>query len=235
MRCRSLLLVQLFAAAILVNFGALRVAAQVDPDPNSPTPILLSEVRSTRVLAVTESELTKTTDLAHIQSRAFEPNARVTLFVMNLKLMPDEGASAFRVYGTDALGHQYRFPVVNFASSPRRGVFAVTIQLTDEIGFWDQPSATGDLLLQLAWRGMGSNRVRLGLGLMGGGPADDDGSRPTPLGIELTKTGKDTPAENLPEYVDYRWSGDRTRFLEQASFGPTQALDLRVRRIGVRA
>ena len=34
----------------------------------------------------------------------------------------------------------------------------VTIRLTDEIGYWDPPPADGDLLFQITWRGMGSNR-----------------------------------------------------------------------------
>jgi uncharacterized protein (DUF1800 family) len=42
-----------------------------------------------------------------------------------------------------------------------------------------------------------------------------------------------TPPEE-PDYVGYKWSGDRMRFLEQATFGPTQALDSRIRRIGLR-
>jgi len=226
---------QLFAAAILVNFGALGVLAEVDPDPNSPTPILLSDTKSTRALVIPEGDLGKKIDLRSVESRAFYPNARVVLFVTNISLMPDEGANAFRVYATDARGRMYRFPVVNFGSSTQRGVFAVTIQLTDAIGYWPQPTPDGDLLVQLAWRGMGSNRVRLGLGQTGGGPADDDGARPTPLGTELIKANKENPPENSPEYVGYRWSGDRMRLLEQATFGPTQATDMRVRRIGVRA
>ena len=36
------------------------------------------------------------------------------------------------------------------------------------------------------------------------------------------------------EYVGYRFSGDRKRFLEQATFGPTVQLDQRIRRIGLR-
>jgi uncharacterized protein (DUF1800 family) len=232
---RSLLLLQLFAAAMLVSFGArVAVADEVDPDPNSPIPILLSEKQSTRALAVPESELIKT-DLTRIESRAFEANARVVLFVTNLRLMNGEGANAFRVYAADRLGHQYRFPVVNFTTTDRRGVWAVTVKLTDEIGYWDQPAADGDLLVQLAWRGLGSNRVRLGLGQTGGGPADDDGAKPTPLGIELLKTVKGDPIQNDPDYVGYRWSGDRMRLQEQAAFGPTQALDMRIRRIGIRA
>ncbi|MCV4615302.1 hypothetical protein OFM04_35925, partial [Escherichia coli] len=40
------------------------------------------------------------------------------------------------------------------------------------------------------------------------------------------------PVEN--DYIGYRFAGDRIRFLEQAAFGPTVALDQRIRRIGIR-
>ena len=231
---KSLLLLRVLAALMLVSMSALGVVAEIDTDPNSPTPILLSETRTTRALAVPEGSLSRV-DLSRVESRAFDPDARVTLFVKNLALMPDEGANAFRVYATDILGRQYRFPVVGFTSSQWRGVFAVTIRLTDEIGFWDQPTADGDLLLQLAWRGMGSNRVRLGLGQIGGGPADDRDAKPTPYSAEITaRLVKEIGPNSSPDYVGYKWSGDRMRFLEQATFGPSQALDNRIRRIGLR-
>ena len=37
-----------------------------------------------------------------------------------------------------------------------------------------------------------------------------------------------------PNYVGYFYSGDRIRFMEQATFGPTSALDTRIRRNGLR-
>lgn len=231
----SLSLLRIFAAMVFVVFGAFAVWAQEDPDPNSPTPILLSVRSSTRALAVPEGSL-RHIELGKIEPRAFDPNAKVTIFVTNIALMPDEGANAFRVYATDSLGHQYRFPVINFVPTDTRGVWAVTIKLTDEIGFWDPPTATGDLLLQLTWRGLGSNRVRIGFGQIGGGPADDDDSRPTPYGTKIpTSFVKEQSPENSPEYVGYKWSGDRMRLQEQASFGPTQTQDTRIRRIGIRS
>ena len=52
---------------------------------------------------------------------------------------------------------------------------------------------------------------------------DDADARPTPLSA-VTRRGDEEPTT---EYVGYRWSGDRMRFLEQATFGPTAALDNR--------
>ncbi len=221
---------------MFVSFSALCVAAiEVDPDPNSPTPILLSRPNSTRAVAVPEGNISRV-DLLRTEDRAFGLNSRVTLFVTNLSLMPDEGANAFRVYATDILGRQYRLPVLNFTTTQWSGVYAVTFRLADEIGYWPQPDAIGDLLVQLTWRGLGSNRVRLGLGQTGGGPADDDNAKPTPYGTTAATriTFKETEPNNTQDYVSYRWSGDRMRWQEQAAFGPTTALDSRIRRIGLR-
>ena len=116
------------------------------------------------------------------------------------------------------------FPVIGLDRlSKSKPLYALRVKLRDEIGFWPQPSETGDLLVQVTWRGLGSNKLLLGLGKTGG------------LKFEPVESEKDK--EVVPptsEYVGYRWSGDRKRFLEQAAFGPTWELDQRIRRIGIR-
>lgn len=115
------------------------------------------------------------------------------------------------------------------------GIYALTADLNDETGYWSAPEQDGDILIQLTWRGLGSNIVRLGLGQVGGNVADVPGSVPTPVGYNGSRISKGSPATpSTPDFVGYRWSGDRMRFLEQATFGPTPALDARIRRIGLR-
>jgi len=231
---KSLLFLRILAAFLLVSCTAVAaVALEEDPDPNSPTPVILSYSTSTRALAISEGA-SKRVDPSRIPERAFTPDSRIILFVANLRLMQGEGANAFRVYAQDSNGHYFRFPVLSIEPAAReaRGTYAITVQLTDEIGYWGPLSANGDMLLQVTWRGLGSNRVRLGLGQMGGGPPDDAGAMPTPPGPAVAKAAKALGDD--PEYVGYRWSGDRMRFLEQATFGPNQSLDSRVRRIGLR-
>jgi uncharacterized protein (DUF1800 family) len=216
---------------LLLFLGAIGVTAQGDPDPNSPSPILLTRRESTRALAVPEAELDRS-DISRIAERAFAPESSIVVFVTNLTLRPDEGANAFRMYGQDRAGHIFRFPVTDIRPLRRGGsIYAMTVQLTDEIRFWDPPAADGDLLFQLTWRGMASNRVRIGLGQIGGTIADDPGARPMPVGVRLNIPS----LPNEGEYVGYRWSGDRSRLMEQATFGRTAAIDERIRRIGPRA
>lgn len=198
------------------------LAAQTDPDPNSPTPVLLSGKDSSRALAVAPPVRgSKRPPL----SGAFRLGQEIKLFVSNIELLPGEGAGAFRVHVRDSRGRLYRFPVSSVARVEKQsGVYALTVKLRDEIGFWEQPSENGDVLVSVSWRGLASNPLLLGLGRTGGmkfepgtGSAND------------VKSGTTTS-----EYVGYRWSGDRKRFLEQATFGPTDELDWRVRRIGLR-
>lgn len=206
--------------------------AQEDPDPNSPAPILLSAPDSTRALATQYATGSRVT-LTRISPQAFAPGTRAVIYVSNVSLLKDEDRTAFRVYIEDVNGRQFRLPVIDLQPVANyAGVYAVGIELTDETGYWGQPAADGDVLVRLTWRGMTSNRVRLGLGSLGGPIADDPGAVPTPVWTKGSPTTTKTAAPT--KYVGYKWSGDRQRFLEQATFGPTSALDNRIRRIGIR-
>lgn len=219
--------------AALLFFG-IAARAQDDPDPNSPTPVLLTEAASTRVLAM-PARSTKSLTLPTTTIEAFTPDSKIIVFASNVTPMPGEGANAFRLNVTDARGRSYRFPVVGMQSVRNApGVYGFTVVLRDEIGFWSEPIESGDVLISLTWRGLGSNRVRLGFGAAGGPVKDDDGAVPTPFGTSASKARKAAATEPTADYYTYRFTGDRKRFLEQATFGPTVALDSRLRRIGLR-
>ena len=188
--------------------------AQNDPDPNSPTPVLLSSADQRRTGALAASG-----DLG-----AFDSNARVVLYVTNVQPSKGEGPNSFRVYGEDANRRIYRFRILDLAPADKEGtVFALTFELRDELEIWDPPR--GSLLISVAWRGLESNRVTLTIG-----KRDDNQLR---LVAASPKVDPATSYES--DRVGYFWSGDRIRFQEQATFGPTPALDLRLRRIGIRA
>ncbi len=68
---RSML--RIFATFAIFSCVALGIAAQ-DPDPNSPTPVLLTGATSTRVLAQTRRN-SRRVDPAKIRSQAFLPNS----------------------------------------------------------------------------------------------------------------------------------------------------------------
>ncbi|GIU81551.1 MAG: hypothetical protein KatS3mg006_0615 [Pyrinomonadaceae bacterium] len=223
-----------FVSVFSIFFAILLIAgfalSQEDPDPNSPTPILISHSDSTRTLAIPAKQWRG--QLPKEDTRAFAYGAEIVIFITNIELMPDEGANAFRVYIQDSSGREYRFPVLDLQPVKGKGwIYGLTVQLIDEIGYWEEPPAQGDVLIRVSWRGLTSNRTRLGIGFVGGKIEDDPESKPTPAPMEPPKKNQD----NTAEYVGRRWSGDRIRFMEQATFGPTPALDARIRRIGIRA
>jgi uncharacterized protein (DUF1800 family) len=222
----------IISACLMVISITVQVSAQeTDPNPDSPTPILLSENNSTRALAVklTKSRVVSMPNKVISQAFPVGKKSKVVLYLTNLDLLPDEGANAFRVFAQDAGGTQFRFRVESLEqlSKGQNGIYALTVTLYDDLGYWGQPAADGDVLINVTWRGLTTNRVRLGLGKIGGTIKDDEGAAPTPFGT--------TPIETGPtRYVGYIQSGDRIRFMEQATFGPTVDLDNRLRRIGLR-
>ncbi len=230
---KSCLTIKVLSASLVLFLLFFPVLAQEeDPNPDSPTPVLLSEADSTRALTELPTTKVRRGKQLRFPDRAFSLDSQAVLYVTNIELLQDEGANAFRVYVEDAKGRKYRFPVLDLQPVKSfDGVYALTVKLRDEIGFWEPPSEDGDVLVNVTWRGLTSNRVRLGLGKTGGELKNDAGAVPTPISGVPYKTSSETPTT---DYVGYRWSGDRIRFLEQATFGPTVALDNRIRRIGLR-
>jgi uncharacterized protein (DUF1800 family) len=224
---------------------AVPSSAQRDPNPNSPAPVLLSSRESTRALA----EAYPRRPSRQIRKDVFELNSRVRLYVSDVVLMKGEEETAFRVYAEDSQRRTYRFPVVAVQQiESATPTYALTVELRDELDHSLEPPAKGDVLISVAWRGMVSNRLRLGLGATGGAIKDDaaqprsliadqtdDANQAKKLKENLRHPRLTTSTEKNPtDAVGYWWSGDRIRFLEQATFGPTPALDERIRRIGIR-
>ena len=243
----SQILLRILAASLVVCAFSFLVFAQDDPDPNSPAPVLLTENGTTRALTALVNGL-QTTRVQHLKGQAFLPDSTVTLYVTNIPLMKGEGAGAFRVFVLDRNGTQYRFPVLDVQpAQTARGTYALTVKLTDQFGFSAPPIADGDIAVAVTWRGMISNFAKLGLGRTGGdidsvlsaviaasAPAPAESKAATSRSTIVTRKGVASSIVAAPEYVGYRWSGDRSRFMEQAAFGPETNLDSRIRRIGIR-
>ena len=226
----------LLVSLSIVYLAAAGAVAQDDGDPNSPAPVLLSESKSTRALAIPARSLGRSEIPFRVSTRPFSYDSTVVIYATNISLASGEGANAFRVYVEDADGRRFRFPVLDVRPLAKTAgsetVYALTVHLKDQAGYWAPPENSGDVFVGLTWRGMISNRVILGIGT-GKGVKPDPGAVPTPLGA--SRTGKGSRADLLAQSsVGYRYGGDRLRLMEQATFGPTAALDSRIRRIGVR-
>src|SRR5829696_2476518 len=102
---------RLLSALFMFCFVSVPAFAQDDPDPNSPTPVLLRAKNSKRVLAVM-ADTSARVDPSSAVREAFPPGSRIAFFVSGIRLMEGEGANSFRVHAEDSRGRKYRFPVV---------------------------------------------------------------------------------------------------------------------------
>lgn len=188
--------------------------------PESPDPILISETGSARVLAVDAKDWRG--GFPSSSTARLQPGAPIIIFISNLDLMPGENANAFRVIGEDEAGKRFRFAVESLDPLPKRPwIYALRIRLVDINSNETQPSFKRPMLLRMTWRGNTSNRLRLSNAKLP--TPDPDGLRPMPAPNRAYK------AALRPSTM-----ADRKRFMEQASFGPTPALDFRLRQIGMR-
>ncbi len=99
----------------------------------------------------------------------------MTIFVMNLSLQPGEAAAAVTARAENG-AHRFYDLTVEYVGQVAgyEWMSAVVLKLGDDMG------DAGDVLLAIKYRGAESNRVRIGVGHLGGGPADDAGAFPTP-------------------------------------------------------
>lgn len=147
-----------------------------------------------------------------------DPRTRITLFCMNLDLLAGEGANALTADAEDAAHNHYALTPEYVGQVPGfEGVYMVVLRLNDSM-----TSNLGDVLVRLNLHGMASNRVRLAIGLIGGGPPDDPGTVPTPAPQTPPPA---VPAATPNPFTDSSFAAneDGSRFLEQATFGPTDA------------
>src|SRR5258708_5033388 len=94
----------------------------------------------------------------------------------------------------------------------------------------------GDVLISLKLHTVASNRIRVAVGVAGGGPADDSGAVPTPApAIPPMPNAPVTMTEYQALYSNPTLAAgpDGIRFLEQATWGPTDADLTHLRSIGM--
>jgi hypothetical protein len=94
---------------------------------------------------------------------------------MKLDLLAGEGFSIMTADAEDGSNNLYPLAVEYVGRVPGRYWLSyVVVRLNDNMG------DLGDVLIRINARGVPSNRVRFGVGHIGGGPADDPGAVPTP-------------------------------------------------------
>jgi hypothetical protein len=132
-------------------------------------PTLLTKTNSTRGIAVESTTLLAepfptTAPVPFAQDQ----RTRITVFATGLTLLNGETASAVTAEAED--GNHVRYPLtVEYVGtvSGYNWMTAVVIRLHDNLG------DVGDVLVGITLHGATSNRVRIGIGHVGGGPPDD--------------------------------------------------------------
>jgi uncharacterized protein (DUF1800 family) len=227
-RFRPLPLITVICAGLLaVGFGATNSALAAQPSP-----VLFSSATSTRAIAL-EAVTMKAEPFSltsTVQFNANDARTRITLFCMNLDLLQGESANALTADAEDGAHNHYPLTVEYVGTVPPdthypdgaittdfRGIYMIVLRLNDNM-----TSNLGDVLVRLNLHGMSSNRVRVGIGSIGGGPADDAGAVPTPA--PATPPSPVTPltiAQYQAQFSNPAFPSDQDlrRFLEQASWG----------------
>src|SRR3989442_11423452 len=141
---------------------------------------------------------------------------------MNVDLLAGEGANSLTADAEDAAHVHYPLKVEYVGQVPNfGGIYMIVLRLNDLM-----TGNLGDVLVRLNLHGMGSNRVRVGIGQIGGGPADDNPGVGTPA--PDTPPAAITPqtiAQYRPQLSDPSMASgpDPIRFLEQATWGPNDS------------
>ena len=164
-------------------------------------PILISQRTSTRAIAL--EAITFTTEPFQVNSSVpwVERDGRTRLLIFALNLQSDAELSLVTCDGEDDSHRHYAMNVESITPVPGQPwMSAVVVRLDDTL------TDVGDLLVSLSVSGLRSNRVRIGIGHIGGGLPDDQDAAPTPplpyeikgrvmeegrgvVGVPLTLTG----------------------------------------------
>ncbi|HYX28292.1 MAG TPA: DUF1800 family protein [Pyrinomonadaceae bacterium] len=203
----------------------------------SQAPLVFS-VSPTSTRAVALEAVSMRTEPFSLNSEAnFNPadsRTRIVVFGTNFELLQGEGANAFTAEAQDGSGTIYTLKVEYVGSVPNfEGIYMLVLRLNDAM-----PPNVGDVLIRINLHGMTSNRVRVAIGQIGGGPADDAPGVGTPAPATA-------PGAALPLTIDqYRAQfsnpamasgSDALRFLDQVSWGPNDSDLTHLRQIGMQA
>jgi uncharacterized protein GlcG (DUF336 family) len=166
-------------------------------------PILISHTDSTRAIAFDSVTHRREPFATTTEIKFGSDNAtRIMLFAMNLNLEPGDTVAAD---AEDASHNVYTLTVEHVGKVPDQPwASSLVMRLPENL------SQAGDVLVRIRYRGVESNRVRVGIGQVGGGPPDDINAVPTPGLIGPFDPPANVAATNLTP-------GDVQTILQQAA------------------
>ena len=163
-------------SSTVINNLSSNQTADFSAQINWGVPVLISEENSTRAIALDcVLNTTEPFGLTYDLPWGTDNRTRVKIFASNFELLPNENVAAITADAQDAQGHIYNL-TVEYVDSPggMDWLNRIVLRLPDDLG------DVGDVLLRITYHGVSSNRVRVAIGHLGGGPPDDPGAVPTP-------------------------------------------------------
>jgi uncharacterized protein GlcG (DUF336 family) len=177
-RITNRLFTKRWCGVIVTLVCALLAATQLPLLKNSEAqatrPILISEETSTRAIAV-ESITRKREPFSPTTEVIWgnDNRTRIMLFAMGV----DRNVSISDVVASaeDAEHRSYSLSVEHVSPVPHQDwITSIVVRLPED------STDLGDVLVGISFQGTASNRVRVAIGHVGGGPPDDPGAVPTP-------------------------------------------------------
>ncbi len=162
-----------FFCTLLVGLALLKFT-EANAQVNGP--ILVSREDSTRAIAFDSVSRQKEpfTSIAPVRFGP-DPATRIMLFAMNLRLQAGESANDISADAEDVNHNVHSLVVEHVGDVPDQPwATSLVLRLNENLG------DVGDVLVRIRYRGVASNRVRVGIGHVGDGPPDDPGAIPTP-------------------------------------------------------
>jgi hypothetical protein len=182
-----------FMTIIRIIFVAFIICAASYPAQSAPE--LIKQTDTTRAVALESVSLMREPfRLTQPVPFSADGRTRIMLFAKNVDLLAGEDASAVTAEAEDATRTRYPLTVEYVGRVPGFDWLSVVI-----VRLHDSWGDIGDVLIGISLRGVASNRVRVGIGHIGGGPPDDGGViSPVPdLGAGASLHGKRVfPSDN---------------------------------------
>ncbi len=237
MRIRAFALRKRFLATVCAGLAAFICGTSNTSGATQNSPLLFSvSATSTRAIVLESVSMRSEPFSLHSEGN-FSPNdprTRITLFCMNLDLLAGEDANSLTADAEDGTHAHYPLKVEYVGQVPNfGGIYMVVLRLNDLMA-----SNLGDVLIRLNLHGMASNRVRVGIGQIGGGPADDNPGAGTPAPqTPPTSVTPATIAQFQAQFSNPSMAAgpDGIRFLEQTTWGPTDSDLAHLRSVGIQA
>jgi len=167
--------------------GVVHRHAEVSSSAQATRPVLVSEPDSTRAVALESvSRLHEPFKLKARHAFGDDRRTRIQLFALNLSY--GDGPEQITADAEDGAGRVFPLVVEHIGRVPGEPLLqSVTLLLHDGM------SEAGDVLVRIRRDGVASNRVRVGIGRVGGGAPDDQGSEPTPAPAATVPTPNTNP------------------------------------------